>query len=102
MWQHSHEEDVYTNLPPPEQSGWVLDRMGVTPLTGAAHSYRREYRIPSISWSKDVHVKRAVVPSSVDVVRRETTVDLVVDAKVAPTYQWAHQWGAILWTRKIV
>ena len=82
--------------------GGFLMRMGVTPLTWTAHSYRREYRIPSISWSKDVHVKRAVVPTSVDVIRRETTVDLVVDAKAAPTYQWTHQCGAILWTRKIL
>ena len=79
--------------------GGFLMRIGVTPLTGTAHSYRREYRILSISWLKDVHVRRAVVPSSVDVVRRETTVDLVVDAKVAPTYQWTYQWRVILWTK---
>ena len=88
---NTHMKMMFTPIfPLHSKVGGFLMRMGVTPLTGTVHSYRREYRIPSISWSKDVHVIRAVVPRSVDVIRRETTVDLVVDAKAAPTYQWTH------------
>ena len=62
-----------------------LMSMGITSLTRTAHSYRREYRTLSISWLQDVHVRRVVVPSCVGVVRRETTVDLDVYAKIPLT-----------------
>ena len=62
-----------------------LISMGITSLTGTAHSYRREYRILSICWLQDVHVRMAVVPSSVGVVRREISLDLDVNANVPLT-----------------
>ena len=62
-----------------------LMMMDIISVTGTTHSYKREYRTLSISWLQDVHVRRAVVPSSAGVVRRETTVDLAMDAKVPLT-----------------
>ena len=64
---------------------YFLMSMGITSLTRTTRSYREEYRTLSISWLQNVHVRMLVVPSSESVIRRETTVDLNMDAKVPLT-----------------